>query len=292
MAKSKISSQVWRPLIFLSPAIAIYVFVMIFPMFYSLYLTFHDISGPVIEYVGLQNYRTLLFNDPIFWLSLKNNAIWLLLALTIPVSLGLILAEVMNKSFKGRLIFRSLFYYPHILSLTIVALIWVWMYNPTYGLINTVLRALGLDMLILNWIGDTRIALFSVFVADIWWGTGFAMILFLGGMQSIPGELYECAVVEGANKLQMFFRITIPLLREAFIVITVLYTIGTMQLFDIIFAMTLGGPARSTYVITVYMYFNAFKFYKIGLGCTVSWLMTLIVAAVVIPYVLYMAKER
>jgi raffinose/stachyose/melibiose transport system permease protein len=265
---------------------------MIFPMFYSLYLTFHDISSPVIEFVGLKNYQTLLFNDPVFWLSLKNNAIWLVLALTIPVSLGLILAEVMNKSFRGRIIFRSLFYYPKILSLTIVALIWVWMYNPEYGLINTVLRGVGLEELVMSWLGDTRIALFSVFVADIWAGTGFAMILFLGGMQSIPSELYECAVVEGASKTQTFFRITIPLLREVFVVITVLYTIGTMKLFDIIYAMTLGGPGRSTYVVAVYMYFTAFKYYKIGLGCTVSWLMTIMVAALVIPYVLYMVKER
>lgn len=287
-------SRIVKPLLFLIPAFVLYGFVMVFPMVYSFVLSLYPTAGLDIDWKGLNllNYRTLLFNDPVFWLALKNNLIYMGLALLIPMFLGLFLAEILNKPFKGRLVFRALYYYPAILSLTAVGLIWVWMYNPQLGLINTFLCSIGLEKLVLSWLGDMKIALYSVFVADVWMSLGFAMILFLGGMQSIPNELYECALVEGANKLQSFFRITIPLLRETFIVISVLYMIGAMKLFDIIFTMTLGGPGRSTYVMAIYMYFNAFKFFKLGMGCAVSWIMMAVIAIIVIPYVLYLSKDR
>lgn len=286
-------SRVYKPLLFLAPAIVVYGFVMVFPMAYSLLLSLYPVSGLNVEFkgLGLENYRTLLFQDPVFWQSLKNNAIWMVLALLIPMFLGLFVAQVLNREFKGRIIFRALYYYPAILSLTAVGLIWVWMYNPQLGLINSFLKALGVKQTV-SWLGNMSIALYSVFAADVWMSVGFAMVLFLGGMQSIPNELYEAAVVEGASKGQSFFHITIPLLRESFIVITVLYMIGSMKIFDIIFAMTLGGPGRSTYVLAVYMYFNAFKFFKLGMGSAVSWIMVILVAAIVIPYVSYLNREK
>jgi raffinose/stachyose/melibiose transport system permease protein len=286
-------SRVYKPLLFLAPAILVYGFVMVFPMVYSFLLSLNPISGLNVEFKGLnlENYRTLLFSDPVFWEALKNNGIWMALALLIPMVLGLLVAQVLNRDFKGRIIFRALYYYPSILSLTAVGLIWVWMYNPQLGLFNSFLHAIGIKQTV-SWLGNMSIALFSVFAADVWMSVGFAMVLFLGGMQSIPHELYEAAVVEGASKVQCFFRITIPLLRESFIVITVLYMIGAMKIFDIIFAMTLGGPGRSTYVLAVYMYFNAFKFFKLGMGSAVSWIMVILVAIIVIPYVSFMSRDE
>ena len=285
-------SRVYKPLLFLAPAIIVYGFVMVYPMAFSFMLSLIPTSGLNIEWkgFGLENYRTLLFNDPVFWESLKNNGIWMGLALLIPMSLGLLVAQVLNRDFKGRIVFRALYYYPAILSLTATGLIWVWMYNPQLGLLNSFLKSLGVKGTV-SWLGNMQIALFSVFAADVWMSIGFAMVLFLGGMQGIPNELYEAAVVEGANKRQSFFRITIPLLRESFIVISVLYMIGSMKIFDIIFAMTLGGPGRSTYVLGVYMYFNAFKFFKLGMGSAVSWIMVILVAIIVIPYVNFMSRD-
>jgi raffinose/stachyose/melibiose transport system permease protein len=163
--------------------------------------------------------------------------------------------------------------------------------NPQLGLINSFLHLLGVQQTV-SWLGNMDIALFSVFAADVWMSLGFAMVLFLGGMQSIPNELYEAAYVEGAGKVQSFWGITIPLLRETFIVITVLYMIGSMKIFDIIFSMTLGGPGRATYVLAVYMYFNAFKFFKLGMGAAVSWIMVLLISIIVIPYVSFMSRDR
>ncbi len=286
-------SRVYKPLAFLAPAIVVYGFVMVFPMGYSLLLSLYPVSGLNVEWkgLGLENYRTLLLRDPVFWESLKNNGIWMGLALLVPMFLGLFLAQILNREFRGRIIFRALYYYPAILSLTAVGLIWVWMYNPQLGLLNSFLKALGVKQTV-SWLGNMNIALYSVFAADVWMSVGFSMVLFLGGMQSISNELYEAAVVEGASKAQCFFRITIPLLRESFIVITVLYMIGSMKIFDIIFAMTLGGPGRSTYVLAVYMYFNAFKFFKLGMGSAVSWVMVILVAVIVIPYVSYLTREK
>jgi raffinose/stachyose/melibiose transport system permease protein len=286
-------SRVYKPLLFLTPAIIVYGFVMVYPMIYSLLLSLYPVSGLNIEFkgLGLQNYKTLLFHDPVFWESLKNNGIWMGLALVIPMFLGLLVAQVLNRNFRGRIIFRALYYYPSILSLTATGLIWVWMYNPQLGLLNSFLKTVGIKGTI-SWLGNMQIALFSVFAADVWMSVGFAMVLFLGGMQSIPNELYEAAYVEGANKTQSFFRITIPLLRESLIVITVLYMIGSMKIFDIIFAMTLGGPGRSTYVLAVYMYFNAFKFFKLGMGSAVAWIMVILVAIIVIPYVSFMSRDK
>jgi raffinose/stachyose/melibiose transport system permease protein len=287
------TSRVFKPLLFLAPAILVYGFVMVFPMVYSFLLSLYPVSGLNVEFkgLGLENYRTLLFNDPVFWQALKNNGIWMVLALAIPMFLGLFIAQILNREFKGRIVFRALFYYPAILSLTAVGLIWVWMYNPQLGLFNSFLKALGVKQTV-SWLGNMWIALYSVFAADVWMSLGFAMVLFLGGMQSIPNELYEAAVVEGANKVQSFFRITIPLLRESFIVITVLYMIGSMKIFDIIFAMTLGGPGRSTYVLAILMYFNAFKFFKLGMGSAVSWVMVILVSVIVIPYVSYLSRDE
>jgi raffinose/stachyose/melibiose transport system permease protein len=286
-------SRVYKPLLFLMPAILVYGFVMVFPMIYSFLLSLYPVSGLNVEFkgLGLKNYRTMLFEDPVFWQALKNNGIWMGLALLIPMLLGLFVAQILNREFKGRIVFRALFYYPAILSLTAVGLIWVWMYNPQLGLMNSFLKALGVQQTV-SWLGNMDIALYSVFAADVWMSLGFAMVLFLGGMQSIPNELYEAAVVEGASKVQSFFGITIPLLRESFIVITVLYMIGSMKIFDIIFAMTLGGPGRSTYVLAILMYFNAFKFFKLGMGSAVSWIMVILVSVIVIPYVSYLSRDE
>jgi raffinose/stachyose/melibiose transport system permease protein len=123
-------SRVLKPLLFLLPAIAVYGYVMVFPMLYSLLLSFYPVSGLQVDFskgLGLTNYRTLLFEDPVFWQSLKNNGIWMAMALAIPMVLGLLVAQVLNREFRGRIVFRALYYYPAILSLTAVGLIWVWM---------------------------------------------------------------------------------------------------------------------------------------------------------------------
>jgi raffinose/stachyose/melibiose transport system permease protein len=285
--------RIIKPLLFLAPAIIIYAYIMIFPMAYSLYMSLYQttaLSGGT--YVGLNNYKTLFFDDPIIWVSIKNNLIWLVLALVIPLWLGLFAAVVLNREFKGRIAYRSLIYYPSVLSLTAVGLIWGWLYHPQLGLFNVFFQKIGLPFLAQTWLGDPRTAFFSIFVSDTWISVGFAMVMFLGGMQSIPLELYECARVEGASPAHIFVRITIPLLRETFLVITTLYMIGSFKIFDIIFTMTAGGPARSTWVLALAMYMNAFKFYKMGYGSAVSWTILLFVAIIVIPYVLFMSREK
>ena len=173
----------------------IYVVVVVYPMAYSAYLSFFKWDGvsPTKQFVGLQNYLTLLLNDPVFWIALRNNAIWLVASLLLPTSIGLGLAVLLNQKFRSSHIFRSVFYFPAILSLAIVGLIWNWIYLPDIGLINQILGALGLTALQHNWLSDPNFALYAVMLAATWNATGLPMLLFLAGLQTINPEVLEAA---------------------------------------------------------------------------------------------------
>ena len=244
------NNRIVKPLLFLSPALLIYLFVMVYPMFNSLYLSFFETSGVSggedLIFVGLGNYKALMYDD-IFWISLRNNILWMIWALIIPMSIGLLLAVILNSPFKGKVIYRGIFYYPSILSFIAVGLIWGWLYSPSFGLINQLLNNIGLPSLTRNWLGDAKTALFASYLAHAWQATGFSMVLFLGGLQTISLDVYESAKVEGANKLQTFWKITLPLLRQTYIVIIAMTMIGSMKVFDTIFTMTGGGPCATIY---------------------------------------------
>jgi raffinose/stachyose/melibiose transport system permease protein len=242
--------------------------------------------------VGLANYKVLFARDPIFWVALRNNLLWTAYSLVFPVAIGLILALFLNEEFKGRTILRGIFYYPSILSLIAVGLIWRWMYHPNLGFLNALLERLGLGALAVDWLGDRRTALFATFIANSWQATGIVMVMFLSGLQTIPTEVYESARVEGAGGWITFWRITLPLLRETYIVVLAITMVSAMKVFDVIFSMTWGGPGRATEVLATYLYFNAYKYFKLGVGTAVSWVLLLLIALVVIPYVLYMSRRE
>ncbi|MBV8278387.1 MAG: sugar ABC transporter permease, partial [Verrucomicrobia bacterium] len=194
------------PWVFLAPALVIYSVVVVYPMLYSAYLSLFRWDGvaPKKVFVGFQNYVTLLTHNEVFWIALKNNAIWLVAALLVPTSIGLGLALVLNSRFRGSHIFRSIFYFPAVLSLAVVGLIWTWIYHPDLGLANQLLDALGLKFLKRNWLSDPNIAIYPVILAATWNAVGLPMLLFLAGLQTIPQELHEAAKVEGAGPLQRF----------------------------------------------------------------------------------------
>ncbi|MDU5947764.1 MAG: sugar ABC transporter permease, partial [Paenibacillus macerans] len=193
--------KAWKPWTFLLPALLIYLVVIVIPSLYTLQLSLYSWNGisPKKTFVGLQNYIYLLTEDTVFGTALKNNVLWLAGSLTIIIGLGLLLALLLNRSLKGRSIFRSVFYFPYVLSGIIVALMWTWLYHPTRGFINTVLEGIGLGSLAHPWLADPKTALYAVFVAAVWQGVGLPMVLFLAGLQSIPKDCYEAALIDGAK---------------------------------------------------------------------------------------------
>jgi raffinose/stachyose/melibiose transport system permease protein len=281
------------PWAFLAPALVIYVVVVVYPMAYSGYLSFFKWDGvaPTKQFVGLQNYFTLLFNDKVFWTALLNNAIWLVAALLIPTSIGLGLAILLNKGFRGSSIYRSVFYFPAILSLAVVGLIWNWIYLPDIGLINQLLGGLGLPGLQHNWLSDPKFALYAVMVAAAWNAAGLPMLLFLAGLQTINPEILEAAQVDGAGPVRRFFSITFPLLRETTLIVLAITAINSLKVYDIIYAMTYGGPANSTQVLSTWMYFLTYNYNSVGQGTAIAVILFLLTLIFAIPYIRMMGRE-
>jgi raffinose/stachyose/melibiose transport system permease protein len=262
-------------------------------MAYSGYLSFFKWDGvaPTKQFVGLQNYFTLLFNDKVFWTALLNNAIWLVAALLIPTSIGLGLALLLNKGFRGSSIYRSVFYFPAILSLAVVGLIWNWIYLPDIGLINQLLGGLGLQSLQHNWLSDPNLALYAVMVAAAWNAAGLPMLLFLAGLQTINPEILEAAQVDGAGPVRRFLSITFPLLRETTLIVLAITAINSLKVYDIIYAMTYGGPANSTQVLSTWMYFLTYNYNSVGQGTAIAVILFLLTLIFAIPYIRMMGRE-
>jgi raffinose/stachyose/melibiose transport system permease protein len=280
------------PYFFVLPALSLYCGFVIYPMLDSLVISFTDWDGLADQsnFVGFENYRKI-FEDPIASLALRNNLIWTVVMLAVPTVLGLLLALGLNRNFRGKTLFRSFFYAPAILPLVGVAGIWAWMLDPNVGLINTSLHKLGLGELAQQWLGNPNTALYSVMVAGIWQSVGFPMVLYLAGLQSIPGEQYEAARIDGAKPLRQFWHITLPWLTETHIVVVTLGVIASFKVFDLIYSMTYGGPGQATQVLASWMYFQTFQFYHAGYGSALTWMIALILLVVTIPYIRVMSRR-
>lgn len=281
------------PWIFLAPALVIYSVVVVYPMLFSAYLSFFRWDGvaPKKIFVGFQNYVTLLTHNEVFWIALKNNAIWLTAALLVPTSIGLGLALLLNSRFRGSHIFRSIFYFPAVLSLAVVGLIWTWIYHPDLGLANQLLDALGLKFLKRNWLSDPQIAIYPVILAATWNAVGLPMLLFLAGLQTIPPELHEAAKVEGASRLQRFWHVTFPLLRETTLIVLAITSINALKAYDIIYAMTNGGPANRTQLLSTWMYFLTYNYNEVGLGTAIAVVLFSLTLIFAIPYIRLMTRK-
>lgn len=289
----RVRSGTIKPWLFILPALLIYLMIIFVPSLYTFYLSFFKWNGvaPDKTFVGLGNYLDLLLRDAVFMKALWNNVLWTIGSLTIILGFGLMLALLLNKKIKGRIVFRGIFYFPYVLSGVIVATIWTWMYNPSQGFFNKLLELVGLESWASAWLADPKIALYAVFVAAIWNGVGQPMVLFLAGLQTIPQDPYEAATIDGAKPYQMFWNITLPLLRETFIIVVAITMVASMKVYDIVYAMTGGGPAESTHVLASWMYFQTFKFANIGAGSAISMFLVFITMIVIIPYVYYTTKR-
>jgi raffinose/stachyose/melibiose transport system permease protein len=281
---------------FLAPALLAYVVFVIFPMVESVRLSFFEWTGfmgtPQV-FVGLKNYVKMFTQDPVFWTAFGNTVIWVVLSLIIPLTISLVLALALNRPLFGRNLFRSVFYIPGVLASIAVANMWRWIYNPNYGIGQSLGTAFGMPWLAdIQWLGDKNIALYAVFVAFVWQTVGTNMVLFLAGLQAVQQEHLEAARLDGANAWQVFRNVTFPALRPTMVIVTVLTFIGSIKVFDLVVGMTGGGPAQQTQVLALWSYQQSFANHQYGMGNAIATVLLVVTMLIVVPYLVWSARQE
>jgi len=221
------------------------------------------------RFIGLSNYLEVLSNQD-FWEAIGHNVIYTVATVAGKVALSLLLAVMLNRQLRGRHIFRTILFLPVVLSFVAIGVLWTLFLNFDYGVLNAILSVLGLKSLRQDWLGSAETALGAVIFVDIWKWTGFHLVIYLAGLQSIPQDLYEAALLDGANVFQRFWRITVPLLRPFTAINVLLASLGGFSVFDLIYVMTQGGPFKATNVAMVEIYLQAFQFNRLGYAGAMS----------------------
>lgn len=251
------------PYLFVAPALVLLAAFVYGPavenIFFSLY-SWNSMS-PVSRFVGLDNYAEL-FANPVFWKAIVNNLIYALVSVFFQVFVALVLAAVLQAEIFGpmmRSLFRTTLFLPSILPVTVVGLLWQLIYQPAIGLIDQVLFATGLESLSRVWLGEEQTALLAIIMVSQWQWTGYMMVLFMVAIEAIPRDLYEALRLEGANRIQQFWYVTVPGVRESTLILTVITIFGAFKVFDIVWVMTAGGPNHASEVLGTHMYRSAFR---------------------------------
>lgn len=260
---------------FLAPSLLHLAVFVLMPILFAAYLSVHrwDIVAPETEFIGAANFVEI-FSDNLFWNALKNT---LLFTLNVPFSmaLALMVALLVNRGGKGIGLLRTLCFLPTVTSLVALALVWMWIYQPSFGLANAVLRSIGLPPS--QWLNSSDTALLSVMIFSVWMGMGYQMVIFLAGLQGIPSEMYEAAIIDGAGRWQKFRSITIPLLKPTTFFILVTSFIASFQVFAAVYVMTRGGPLHSTDVMVHHIYNAAWGQLQMGYAAALSWVLFVII---------------
>ena len=264
------------PWLFLIVPLIIYLIWVIGPMFYTFYLSLTNWDGiSTPDFINFRNYERL-FRDPVFKISLQNNLKWIISFITVPVVAGLGLAMALNRAIPGDRFFKASFYAPMVLSLVVCGLIWGWMYQPAKGLINEMLRAIGLESLTQGWLSDKNLVMWSIILVAIWRQVGYVMVLYLAGLQGVDPGLVDASKVDGCNAWQTFRHVIFPLLAPVTVIVVTISIIDSLRAFDLVSVMTRGGPYNSSSVLANFMYIEAFNNYKMGYGAAISVILFLI----------------
>lgn len=274
---------------FLALPALFYFAAFIYPTLETLRLSFFrwdGFSDPV--HVGFGNYADLL-GEPRFRNAFFNNLKWLVFFMTVPTAVGLGLALLLDEDLKGSVIFRTIFFVPFTITTVAVASAWAWMYKPSSGVMTQLVEAMGFDAP--NWLGDPAINTYAIMGAALWTWSGFTFLIYYGGLRALPTELIEAARIDGARFWTVLFRIKLPLLWPSTIVVLGIACIDSMKVFDLVWAMTQGGPYRSSSVLAVEMYETSFMMFRLGQGAAVAMVLLVVASIVVMPYIYHMTKR-
>lgn len=270
--------------LFLLPFLLLFVLFRALPVVASLALSFTEYDGlsrPV--WVGLANYQDILFGTEaatrLFWQSVVNTLYFTIGEVGLEMIIGLLLALLVNsRLLHARALWRTAYYLPVVTSMVAASMIWLWLYNPQAGLLNQVLELLGLPPL--KWLSDPALAMPSIIIMAVWQGIGWSMVIYLAGLQGIPDTLYEAAMIDGANARQQFRYITLPLLAPVTLFVVIISCITALQVFSQVFVMTQGGPLNATTTVTLQIWTNGFRFFRLGFASAMSFLLFLVIAGI------------
>jgi len=263
--------------LFIGPWIIGFLAFMLIPFVFSLFLAFSEwtIAEPP-QFVGLANFRELA-GDELFWKALRITTVYVVLSVTLRVTIALTLATLLHQVIHGRRLFLTVFYLPVMFSGVTLGVVWGWIFPADYGLLNDLLRRIGIEGP--NWLSDPALALISIIMMSSW-RVGGMTVIFLAGLEDIPYELHEAAQIDGANILQRFARVTVPMITPIVLFNLVTSMIGAFQVFGEVQVLTSGGPYNSTLVYVLYLYRQAFNFFHLGYGSALAWVLFVLVVTV------------
>lgn len=265
-------SDGWFAVLLITPAMLIIAFFALAPLFYAIDISFHfaDLTrGGIKEFVGLENYRTVLFDD-FFWKSVSTTLAFAVIAVVIEMALGIFIAFLINGATVGKGLIRSLLILPLATAPAVTGLFWRYLYDSQFGLYNYFLKLLGLPQP--NWLGDIKVALWAVALFDIWLWTPFVALIILAGLQALPKEPFEAAELDGASYFRVLSKLTFPMLKPVLFLVVILRTIDALRLYDAVAVLTRGGPGSATETMTYYLYRTGLQFFRMDYASTMSLL--------------------
>ncbi len=276
MATSRIAARQRAGFWFVLPAFLIYLVFFGVPFVATIWLSFTEWNGVgQPAFTGAGNYLRLS-GDTAMWAALGNNVIWVVIGTVVPVFIGLIIAVMLWSDARGSMTYRTIYFLPVVLSPVVIGIIWGWIYNPLFGLLNTSLRAVGFGNFAIGWLGESETALYAVLVTAIWSYLGFCIVVLFAGLQKVDPELVGAARIDGANARQRFRHVIVPQIRPVLTMVIVYTVIGGFNVFDVVWVMTSGGPNNASEVIATYTYEIAFRGNEYGYGATLSMVMSVL----------------
>lgn len=281
----------WTAYLYVLPGFLIYVIFVLWPIFNTLRYSFYSWDGftsPV--FIGLDNYAQL-FTDQSLRLALRNNLLFVAFYTIFPIGVALLLTALLTRrQIWGLSFFRAGLFVPYVMSMVVVGVVWRWIYNPAFGPLNQLLKAVGLGAWARPWLGDFTWALPAVGLVGTWVQYGFCLVLFMAGVQRIEEQLYDAAKIDGANEMQQFWYITLPSLRPEIAVALVTTLITALRVFDLVFVTTRGGPGDETLVASLWLYQNAFQLNRVGYAAAIAVVLTVII--LIVSYIILTFQRR
>ena len=274
------------------PTMLLYAVFILYPLASSIGLSLQKWDGIGAKvFIGFDNY-VQAFKDPMMWLALQNNLKYCIGLILCGVLPGLLLAIILAGDIRARLVFQTVFFFPRLLSMVIVSVVWAWIYNPMWGIVNRLLRLIGFTNMNIGWLGSVDYAIWAVAVAGGWTYFGFCMVIFIAALRSTDPSLYDAAEMDGANVFQRLFYVTLPQISSVLTMVLIITMIDAFQIFDIIYLMTGGGPGRKTEIMSTYLYTEAFRHDRFGYGATLATILTVTVLVISILFQRYRERQE
>ena len=277
-------------LVLITPALVVLLSLSIYPLIYSITISLQTETADGIKW-GVSNF-TRLISDAFFLTAMAHTFIYAVVALVFEFLIGLSLALLLNSQIRGRTLFRAALLVPMMLPTVVVGIVWRLMLNPNFGAINGTLKEVGVNTESLTWTASPKLALLSVIAVDVWQWTPFVFLVLLAGLQAIPQEPYEAALIDGSSRWQTFRYVTLPLLKPAILIALLLRTMDLLRVFDQIFILTEGGPGFATETISLYIYRTAFRFFDFGYAAAMSFVLLALTNVISTIYIRFLQTKQ